>query len=236
MPRKKTDKAPSMPFYGKDFYTDERVIRLSWAHQGLYARLLWWQWIEMSIAAGIKEIATVVGQSASTRTLWTKVEPFFPVMASDPTRRQNAKLESVRADRRAFTGRFDGTKEVPNRNIECTSDVPPKGNVAAPLAVAVPLHLQLPSKQETSFSSESRSRSGNTSGHDHNGRFALWSQRQFQYKADKISQWVESQKAGGTGPGEEDFESLFLETWSMSWEYWLTERDWHLEFFGTVAV
>jgi hypothetical protein len=61
----------------------------------------------------------------------------------------------------------------------------------------------------------------------------LWSQKAFQYRVDKIAEWIQAQARGrnGTGPGELDFESRFLNVWQMSFEYWLVERDWHLAYW-----
>lgn len=96
----RVEKTPSMPFYGKDAYDDETFGLLSFGTQGLYVFLAWWQWQEGTIPADIEVILDKVPRRKviEARKIWPSVEPLFPVLESDPTRRQNAAVERRRAD------------------------------------------------------------------------------------------------------------------------------------------
>jgi hypothetical protein len=61
-------------------------------------------------------------------------------------------------------------------------------------------------------------------------KFPLWNHKQFQYKVDKISEWVEEARKRGSVDGE-TFEVLFLETFGMTFDYWIGERNFHLAFY-----
>jgi hypothetical protein len=83
--------------------------------------------------------------------------------------------------------------------------------------------------------SPSPSRSGRGGGekddHDDRDRFPLWTHRQFQFKADKIAEWIDRQRAKRLVPGDEDFDTAFVATWGMSYDYWIEQRDRHEQHF-----
>ena len=73
-----SSKLPWFPFYGFDFYTDERVTLLSEAEQGCYTRLLWQQWVERSVPADPATAAELIGAEdvdRVARLLTTFFEP-----------------------------------------------------------------------------------------------------------------------------------------------------------------
>ena len=95
----KVEKAPAMPFYGKQFYDDEAVWLSSLAHQGLYVALLWQQWANGSVPDDVRLIARLVGQrEADVRRLWEEVSRHFEPHPTEPGRIINAQLEKVRED------------------------------------------------------------------------------------------------------------------------------------------
>ena len=246
----RVEKAPAMPFYGKDIYTDERTLRLSYAHQGLYVRLLWWQWSEGSIPAAIDEIADMIGKARDTRHLFPGVAQFFEAHPDLKGRLWNLRLEDAR--RKLMNHRHGGPKAAEARRQksgviagEKREQEPPHNAAEDAPRAADPLHLplllQLPLKPTNTkslprgrFSRRSKSgrNNGETAGR-RDERLPLWSQKQFQFKADTIARWIEAAKRRGIGPGEEDFDAEFLEKFSMEFEYWLAERDRHLRFFST---
>ena len=92
----KIEKSPSMPFYGKDAYDDEKFASLSYGAQGFFWRLAWWQWSEGSIPAQIDVIISLRGKEKESRRLWAEVAPMFP-SSNGGERRQNAYVEQLRA-------------------------------------------------------------------------------------------------------------------------------------------
>lgn len=108
-------KTPAFPFYGKDAYGDELFVSLSFAAQGLWLRLAWWQWGEGSIPADVAEIvgALPAGKSKEILRLWPEVERHFPLIA-DGSRRQNATVETHRA-------RIEAKRERQSRGAKTTN-------------------------------------------------------------------------------------------------------------------
>jgi hypothetical protein len=93
-----TERTPALPFYGKDYYDDERVWLASLAAQGLYIALLWHQWQEGSIPSDVRKVAALVGKpEREVRDLWEgEVSQFFVQMTDN--RLANTHLEKVRDD------------------------------------------------------------------------------------------------------------------------------------------
>jgi uncharacterized protein YdaU (DUF1376 family) len=91
----KIEKSPALPFYGKDFFDDERVKYLTLAGWGLYIALLWRQWTEGSIPADLTKMAAILGRpEKEIRAAWDGVSQFFHEI--EPERLANRKLEKVR--------------------------------------------------------------------------------------------------------------------------------------------
>lgn len=91
-------KTPALPFYGKDAYDDEAFGRLTFAEQGLYLFLAWWQWQEGTIPVDLDAILDKMPRrkTAEATRAWVAVAVFFPVAAGDPFRRQAASVERRR--------------------------------------------------------------------------------------------------------------------------------------------
>lgn len=111
----RTPKTPYFPFYGKDAYDDEAFSALSFAAQGLYLYLAWWQWAEGSIPANLDRILDKLPRSktAEAKKLWPIVEAFFPVVP-ESGRRQNATIEEHRKKVCAKTDRHRMGAEITN--------------------------------------------------------------------------------------------------------------------------
>lgn len=66
----------------------------------------------------------------------------------------------------------------------------------------------------------------------HNDPPLLWSQKQFQFKADKIAEWKAAIKASKKlTPIDADYHVIFTELFEMTWDYWVQERDRHMRAF-----
>lgn len=99
-----TNKAPSLPWYPRDFTADEPVQLMSLAEEGAYRRLLDHQWLHGSIPGELGQLAAICKNVAvrEMRKMWPKIEPCFEKMPGLPPRLRNRKLERVRAEREAF--------------------------------------------------------------------------------------------------------------------------------------
>lgn len=119
MPR--VTKTPAFPFYGKDAYDDEGFSRLSFAEQGFYLYLAWWQWQEGSIPAELDDILDKVPRKKVTeaRRMWPTLAHHFPVIA-DGGRRQSSAVEGRREDiaRRRNKNRFGAEITNAQRSIQ----------------------------------------------------------------------------------------------------------------------
>jgi uncharacterized protein YdaU (DUF1376 family) len=244
----KVEKSPSMPFYGKDIYNDERVLTLSFAHHGLYVRLLWWQWCEGSIAADVRAIAAVVGKERDTRKLWPDLLQFFPQHPELAGRLANPKLEDIRRSLAEFRSKKQGAAHKrwsSKRDAEHDAEGDAKGCAQHDAqgdanripAFASAVAFASPEDEETN----SPPRSGGSGGLDHRRDRSdwspVWSQRAFQLRVDKISDFVKTAaRVDKIGPGDEDFEVAFQAKWGMSWEYWISQRDAHQAHFGEIAA
>lgn len=93
-----------MPFYGKEFYDDERVWLMPLSAQGLYLAALWQQWQEGSIPADVSQLARLVGQpERDVRKAWESVSQFFS--PGESGRLVNRKLETIRVKWIEFRGK-----------------------------------------------------------------------------------------------------------------------------------
>jgi hypothetical protein len=72
-------KPPYLPFYGRDFYDDDRVAQMSYHEQGIYLRLLWHQWVNGSLPASPDDLARIVLEPVPERVL-----ACFPVIGDTP--------------------------------------------------------------------------------------------------------------------------------------------------------
>ncbi len=92
-------KSPAMPFYGKDAYDDEAFGVASFAVQGLFFWLAWWQWREGSVPADLESILDKAPRAkvAEARRLWPETKRFFPTFG-DGKRRRNETLNGYREE------------------------------------------------------------------------------------------------------------------------------------------
>lgn len=89
-------KLPYMPLYGKDAWSDEKFLAADWDVQGMFWRLLWWQWQEGSIPADISAVVDVIGKPVTTRRLWSRMQGFF--VSCGEGRLRNEKLNALRVE------------------------------------------------------------------------------------------------------------------------------------------
>lgn len=98
-------KAPSYPWYPRDYEFDEDVKLMTYEQEGIYRRLLDHQWFHQGIPADPKQVAILVpkvSQRAFLR-LWPGIARKFE--PSPDGRLINPKLERVRKEWRAFKDR-----------------------------------------------------------------------------------------------------------------------------------
>ena len=95
----KIKKTPAMPMYGKDAYDDERFRALSYAAQGVYWRLAWWQWAEGDIPESLTEILNGLPRkhASEVKRVWKEIAPFFPPIGDG--RRRSLSVEKRRPNR-----------------------------------------------------------------------------------------------------------------------------------------
>jgi uncharacterized protein YdaU (DUF1376 family) len=92
------EKAPHMPWYGREFYSDENVMVMTLEQEAAYLRLLWNCWQEGSVPSDIPKLAalaknTVVGKFE--RSVWPALREMF--MAREDGRLTHQKVEFLRA-------------------------------------------------------------------------------------------------------------------------------------------
>jgi uncharacterized protein YdaU (DUF1376 family) len=235
-------KAPSMPFYGKQFYDDESVWLSSLAHQGLYVALLWNQWQEGSIPADVKKIAQLVGKpEREVRKLWPEVSGFF--RPATDGRLVNDQLEKVRADmlkireRRAEAGR-KGNESRWQEPSQTDRKRDANGMTSGSPPVAVPSPSPVP-EEENTIPPISGGSGGNVDArrdNRHSEWMPVWSQRAFQRLVDKTRDFLKyARSRHKVGPGDENFDAQFFSEFGMTWEYWTAQSERHQEHFGAMA-
>src|SRR5579872_959500 len=104
-----------MPLYGKDAYDDEQFALASFAVQGFFWWLCWWQWREGSIPADMDLILAKLPRAKfrEAKSLWKKLLNFFPTFG-DGTRRRNETLHAHRIDMLQVTDRKGVGAELTN--------------------------------------------------------------------------------------------------------------------------
>lgn len=98
------NKAPSYPWYPRDFAADEPVQLMSLEEEGAYRRLLDHQWLHGSIPGDVESLARICKNTPikEMRRIWAKIEVCFVRMEGQPPRYVNRKLERVRQERAAY--------------------------------------------------------------------------------------------------------------------------------------
>jgi uncharacterized protein YdaU (DUF1376 family) len=92
-----------MPFFGRDFYSDENVICMSLEQQGAYVRLLWLAWQQGSIPADPSKLAALCAVTVDkfTADLWPSMSTLF-ASSPDGDRLIHWKIEQIRNGAEAF--------------------------------------------------------------------------------------------------------------------------------------
>jgi uncharacterized protein YdaU (DUF1376 family) len=100
---KAKEKAPSFPFYPKDFLASSNVCAMSLAQKGAYVLLLSYQWLDGSIPSDLAKIARLIGVGErDIKRLWPELAPCFVSVPEHPDRLINPRLEEIRAEKNAF--------------------------------------------------------------------------------------------------------------------------------------
>lgn len=88
-----------MPLFGGDAYDDEAFSRLTFAEQGFYWWLAWWQWQEGSIPSDLEAILDKLPRKKADEAerAWPAVSKLFPSLSESLSdRRANPNLERRR--------------------------------------------------------------------------------------------------------------------------------------------
>jgi uncharacterized protein YdaU (DUF1376 family) len=97
------EKAPAMPFYGREFYQDANVIVMSLEQEGAYHRLCWLCWQEGSIPNDLAKLAAIckhVPLARFKRFIWPALQPCF--VERPDGRLIHRKVEEIRGRRRGY--------------------------------------------------------------------------------------------------------------------------------------
>jgi uncharacterized protein YdaU (DUF1376 family) len=96
------EKAPHMPWYGREFYSDENVLVMTLEQEAAYLRLLWNCWQEGSIPADTTKLASIcknIPPRTFERRVWPAVRDLFS--AGIDGRLIHRKVESLREAKEA---------------------------------------------------------------------------------------------------------------------------------------
>src|ERR1039457_5240199 len=92
------ERAPHMPFYGREFYGDENVLVMTLEQEGAYLRLLWNCWQEGSIPEDTTKLAAMCKNAPVKRferEIWPTLGCLF--VARHGGRLVHQKVELLRA-------------------------------------------------------------------------------------------------------------------------------------------
>jgi hypothetical protein len=119
------EKLPFMPFYGADFYDDERVSLMTLAEEAVYLRLIWRQWREGSLPAERVDLEKLARGPVTPRVLEC-------LPRCDDGRRRNRRVEEVRgqhlgtSEKRSAAGKNGRAKQL----AQVETGAPPAGFLA----------------------------------------------------------------------------------------------------------
>lgn len=113
-------KGPPLPWWPRDFASDEHVKLMTFEMQGVYRYLLDHAWLHGSIPADVSALAFLCEKMPLPRfrKLWERIAPCFVPVPGDPSRLQNGKLERVRSEaadfraNRQHAGRLGGQQKA----------------------------------------------------------------------------------------------------------------------------
>lgn len=98
-------KAPSYPWFVRDYAEDEAVKLMTYEQEGIYRRLLDHQWFEGGLPGDLTAVACLVPKVSARRfqaSIWPAMSAKFELVNG---RLVNPKLERVRADQQAYKER-----------------------------------------------------------------------------------------------------------------------------------
>jgi hypothetical protein len=101
MPRKKL---VYMPWYPRQFTTDEAVMLMDVTTEFAYRRLLDHQWLHLSVPEDIPSLRAICANKLTERetaAAWETLRPLFPPVEGKPGRRANRTLETIREEAEA---------------------------------------------------------------------------------------------------------------------------------------
>lgn len=91
------ERAPWMPFYGRDFYSNVHVRAMSWHQRGLYQFLLWTAWEEGGIPDDAAELAAICNESPRAfAKAWARISQRWRPHPTRPGWLRNERQERVR--------------------------------------------------------------------------------------------------------------------------------------------
>jgi uncharacterized protein YdaU (DUF1376 family) len=108
------EKAPHMPWYGRDFYGDENVLVMNLEQEGAYLRLLWNCWQEGSIPEDTAKLAAIcknVPIRRFEREIWPTLRGLF---VAGGGRLVHRKVELIRAGKEAFQKKCSDAGKIGN--------------------------------------------------------------------------------------------------------------------------
>ena len=92
-----TDLSPYFKMYPRDFFANSKVARMTADEQGMYALLLFREWMDGSLPASHQDLAELVGLSLAVfERRWKRVSKCFKLSEEDDAKLLNSRLESER--------------------------------------------------------------------------------------------------------------------------------------------
>jgi uncharacterized protein YdaU (DUF1376 family) len=140
------ERAPYMPWYGREFYADENVQVMTLEQEGAYQRLLWNCWQEGSLPADTLKLAAIcknIPLRKFERMIWPALAGCFSKTADG--RLLNPKVESIRQAKETFRSKCSeagkrgnlkrwGPDQVPDENPIETRSIGESGCDREPIA------------------------------------------------------------------------------------------------------
>ena len=109
------EKAPYMPFYGREFFSDVNVMAMTPEQQAYYIKLLWLCWQDGSIPGDTTKLAAICDRMVPARfesDIWPALRGCF-TPSSDGTL-IHRKVEAVRAEKDAFRDKRSAAGKLGN--------------------------------------------------------------------------------------------------------------------------
>lgn len=88
------DRIAWMPFFGHDFFSSRRVMKMTAAERGAYISLLWFCWTDpiCSLPNDQDELKLLAAWNGRTHGQWAKVMACFTAHPEQPNRYSNPRL------------------------------------------------------------------------------------------------------------------------------------------------